>query len=170
MKKIIKGFGKLVLVAVLLSPVFVIGQKKQAFKPTINWNVKGQIWLRHSDLNDGSLVNGESTSSFTDVSLRRLRIPISSQVTPKIFMYSIIGGNNYNIKNKELKVGILDLYVEYEIESKEPFDYKTIEHTITVDFEGWEEIDNSRDEENDGMYTVNFVDINFKDKSVDVEF
>lgn len=64
----------------------------------------------------------------------------------------------------------LDLYVEYEIESKETFDYKTEEHTITVDFEGWEEIDNERDEENDGMYAVNFVDINFKDKSVEVEF
>lgn len=113
MGNLIKGFGKLVLVAFLLSSVFAVGQKKEVFKPTIKWNLQGQIWMRYADLNDGSLVNGEATSSHGDVSIRRLRIPISSQVTPKIFLYSIIGGNNYNIKNKELKIGILDLYVEY---------------------------------------------------------
>jgi hypothetical protein len=64
----------------------------------------------------------------------------------------------------------LELYVEYEVESKEPFGYKTKEHTIMVDFKEWEEINNTRDEDNDGMYSVNFVDIDFKDKSVGVEF
>lgn len=113
MKNIIKVFGKLILVAVLLSPMFGIGQDKEVVKPIIKWNLRGQIWMRYSDLNEGSLLNGEPTSNYTDVSIRRLRIPISSQVTPKVYLYSIIGGNNYNIKNKELKIGILDLYVEY---------------------------------------------------------
>ena len=64
----------------------------------------------------------------------------------------------------------LELYVEYEIESKEPFKYQSKEHTIKVDFEEWEEIDSKRDEANDGMYAVNFVDVDFNDKSVEVEF
>ena len=64
----------------------------------------------------------------------------------------------------------LELYVEYEVESEEPFKYQSKEHTIKVDFEEWEEIDSKRDESNDGMYTVNFVDVDFNDKSVEVEF
>lgn len=107
------GFGRLVFVAFLMSSIVVMAQKKESFKPVIKWNLQGQIWLRYADLNEGSLVNGEATSNYADVSIRRLRIPISSQVTPKIFLYSMIGGNNYNIKNTELKLGILDLYVEY---------------------------------------------------------
>ncbi|MEI6864819.1 porin [Flavicella sp.] len=113
MKNKIKGFWRLVFVAFILSSVSIKAQKKEPFKPTIKWNLSGQFWLRYADLNDGSLINGEPTSSYADVSIRRLRIPISSQVTPKLFLYSIIGGNNYNIKNKEMKLGILDLYVEY---------------------------------------------------------
>ena len=113
MKNIIRGFKELFVLTIFLSSLCVTAQKKEEFKPVIKWNLSGQIWLRYSDLNDGSLVNGEPTASYTDVSIRRLRIPISSQVTPKIYLYSIIGGNNYNIKNKELKIGILDLYAEY---------------------------------------------------------
>ena len=72
-----------------------------------------QIWLRYSDLNEGSLINKELTNDFMDISIRRLRIPISSQITPKIFLYSIFGGNNYNFKNKTFTLEVLDLYVEY---------------------------------------------------------
>jgi len=110
---IIKELYKFGLVLLFLFPLTAIAQKEKAFKPVVNWNLKGQIWLRYAELNPGSLVNGEPTTSYVDVSIRRLRIPISSQVTPKIYLYSILGGNNYNIKNKELKIGILDLYVEY---------------------------------------------------------
>ena len=108
-----KGFRIFFLGCMMASPLLGIGQEKEVFTPKIKWNVRGQIWLRYSDLNEGSLVNEEPTSRYTDISLRRLRIPISSQVTPKIYMSALLGGNNYNIKNKEMKVGILDFYVEY---------------------------------------------------------
>lgn len=113
MKKGIKGFRILVLAMVLLNSIIGSSQEKETFKPVIKWNIKAQIWMRYSELNEGSLVNGESVSSYSDISIRRLRIPISSQVTPKVFMYAIIGGNNYNIKNKDMTLGILDLYGEY---------------------------------------------------------
>ncbi|MDG1804394.1 porin [Flavicella sp.] len=113
MRNLKKGFERWLVLTVLLSSIVVSAQKKEEFKPIIKWNLSGQIWLRYSDLNDGSEINGEQTTSYTDVSIRRLRIPISSQVTPKIFLYSIIGGNNYNMKNTEMKIGILDLYAEY---------------------------------------------------------
>ena len=103
--------------ALLVFPLFLIGQNHDDFKPKINWNMTGQIWLRYSDLNDGSLVNNEPTSELTDISIRRIRIPISSQVTPKIYMYSILGGNNYNYQNKDFNLEILDLYVEYTFDN-----------------------------------------------------
>tara|TARA_Y100000034_G_scaffold134927_1_gene204886 strand:- start:59148 stop:60404 length:1257 start_codon:yes stop_codon:yes gene_type:complete len=88
-------------------------QEKEKFQPKINWNVKAQFWLRFSELNEGSLVNNELTGSYTDLSMRRLRIPVSSQITPKVFVYSIFGGNNYNINDKDFRIRVLDLYVEY---------------------------------------------------------
>jgi len=113
MRNLKKGFKRWIVLTVLLNSIVISAQKKEEFKPTIKWNLSGQIWLRYSDLNDGSEINGEPTASYTDVSIRRLRIPISSQVSPKIFLYSIIGGNNYNMRNTEMKIGILDLYAEY---------------------------------------------------------
>ncbi|AUS04590.1 porin [Pseudotamlana carrageenivorans] len=88
-------------------------KKEAAFKPTFNWNISAQIWLRHSNLNDGSLVNSEPTSRFTDVSIRRIRIPVSSQITPKIYAAAMFGGNNYNLKTIDNPIEILDFYVEY---------------------------------------------------------
>jgi len=89
------------LFVVLLSSTIILGQEGKNVKPTVNWNIRGQIWLRYSDLNEGSLINNELTNSFADVSIRRLRIPISSQITPNVFLYSILGGNNYNFRTKE---------------------------------------------------------------------
>jgi len=101
------------LIVVLLISTITLGQERKKIKPTVNWNLRGQIWLRYSDLNEGSIINNELTNSFADVSIRRLRIPISSQITPNVFLYSILGGNNYNFRTKEFPLEVLDLYVEY---------------------------------------------------------
>ncbi|MDG1730289.1 MAG: porin [Algibacter sp.] len=97
----------------LASPCIATGQNKEEFKPIIKWNIRGQIWMRYSNLNEGSLINNEPTSDFTDISVRRLRIPISAQITPKIYIYSILGGNNYSFKTKTFPLEVLDLYAEY---------------------------------------------------------
>ena len=112
-----KNFKEIVvkcLVTILLTlPLSIDAQEEKEFKPTIKWNVRAQLWLRYSDLNDGSLINGESTDSYSDVSIRRLRIPVVSQLTPKLYFYSLIGGNNYNFKTKTFPLKVLDLYAEY---------------------------------------------------------
>ncbi|PWG06597.1 porin family protein [Polaribacter aquimarinus] len=108
-----KSIQKWLLVIILFSSTISKGQEKEEFKPVIKWNMTSQIWFRYSDLNEGSLIDNEFSSSFMDISIRRLRIPISSQITPKIFVYSIFGGNNYNFKNKTFQLEVLDLYVEY---------------------------------------------------------
>tara|TARA_R110002126_G_scaffold77796_1_gene193884 strand:- start:46 stop:1302 length:1257 start_codon:yes stop_codon:yes gene_type:complete len=101
------------LFIVIFSSLMANGQDQKKDNPTIKWNVTSQIWLRYSDFNEGSLINNELTNSFLDISIRRLRIPVYSQITPKIFVYSIFGGNNYNFKNKPFQLEVLDLYVEY---------------------------------------------------------
>lgn len=100
----------------LLLSVTANGQEQKEFTPTISWNVTSQIWLRYSDLNEGSTINEELTEQYTDISIRRLRIPISSQITPKIFVYSIFGGNNYSARNNTFNFQILDLYAEYSFD------------------------------------------------------
>jgi hypothetical protein len=114
MKNVKNKIAKLVCIAFLIVPTLLTAQdKEEAFKPTINWNVRAQIWLRYSDLNEGSLINNEPVSNATDITIRRLRIPITAQVTPKIYFYSILGGNNYSFKGQNFPLEVLDLYVEY---------------------------------------------------------
>lgn len=108
-----KRIKKWLLLVILFSSIISNGQEEKEFKPVIKWNMTSQIWLRYSDLNEGSLINNEPTNSFLDISIRRIRIPVSSQITPKIFLYSIFGGNNYNFKNKTFQLEVLDFYVEY---------------------------------------------------------
>ncbi|MCG1035850.1 porin [Polaribacter sargassicola] len=111
-------FKKCLIVTFLFSSYFFYGQEKEKFKPTLKWNITSQFWLRYSSLNEGSLINGEATNSYADVSMRRLRIPITSQVTPKLYFYSIFGGNNYNYQDGSFPVEILDLYAEYAFDKK----------------------------------------------------
>jgi hypothetical protein len=120
MKNIIKGFGVLVFTAVLLSPMVGLSQEKK-HKPTVKWSITTQFWARYSELNAGTTINNEASSSFADVSIRRLRIPISSQITPKVYAYALFGGNNYNMgvsQSKDFPLQVLDLYFEYSLSKK----------------------------------------------------
>tara|TARA_R110002096_G_scaffold183981_1_gene362262 strand:- start:6365 stop:7627 length:1263 start_codon:yes stop_codon:yes gene_type:complete len=110
LKKRVLKIGLLILV--IVSPLSLISQVNE--KPKIDWNITSQIWLRYSDLNDGSQIYNEPATEFLDISIRRLRIPVSSQITPNIFAYAIFGGNSYSFKNENFPIGILDLYVEYK--------------------------------------------------------
>ena len=108
-----KRIKKWLLLVILFSSIISNGQEEKEFKPEIKWNIRAQLWMRYSDLNNGSLIQNEATSEFYDISIRRLRIPIYSQLTPKIFFYAILGGNNFNFKKKDISLEILDLYAEY---------------------------------------------------------
>lgn len=109
------GLKECIFILIILLGTFARGQEQQKI-PVIKWNITTQAWLRYSDLNEGSEINNELTNSFMDISIRRLRIPVSSQISPKIFLYSIFGGNNYNFKNKTFNLEILDLYAEYSFD------------------------------------------------------
>ena len=81
----------------------------------IKASVRMQLWARYFDANPGTTINGESAANVFDFSTRRLRMGISAQLTPKLYVYSIFGGNNLNVTSeKDFQFKVLDLYAEYE--------------------------------------------------------
>lgn len=81
----------------------------------IKGSLRGQFWVRYYDTNPGTTINGEPTSSVTDFSIRRIRANISAQLTPKIFVYALVGENNTNSKTeKDFTLDFLDFYAEYQ--------------------------------------------------------
>jgi len=78
-------------------------------------SVRMQLWTRYFDTNPGTTINGENVDNVFDVSVRRLRMGVSAQLTPKLYVYSLFGGNNINSKTeKDFQFEVLDLYAEYE--------------------------------------------------------
>ncbi len=55
------------------------------------WN---QIWLRSSEMNPGTMINGEEASTNTDIANRRLRILMYAQISPRYMILTHIGINN----------------------------------------------------------------------------
>lgn len=76
---------------------------------------RGQFWTRHMEMNPGTTINGEMVNQKIDFSIRRVRVGISAQLTPKLFVFSLLGGNNINLTSeKNFVFDILDFNVEYE--------------------------------------------------------
>lgn len=55
-----------------------------------------QVWLRNTQMNPGTTINGYPTNSYSDVSLRRLRFQTYGQLTDRVFFYAQFGQNNFN--------------------------------------------------------------------------
>ena len=84
-------------------------------KTYIKASVRMQLWARYFDSNPGTTINNEAANNVFDISIRRLRMGISAQLTPKLYVYSLFGGNNMNSKTeKYFQFEVLDLYAEYE--------------------------------------------------------
>jgi len=93
-------------------------------------SVRMQLWTRYFDTNPGTTINGENVDNVFDVSVRRLRMGVSAQLTPKLYVYSLFGGNNINSKSeKDFQFEVLDLYAEYEFAK---------EFTLGFGESGWE--------------------------------
>tara|TARA_Y100000782_G_scaffold110176_1_gene136197 strand:+ start:3622 stop:4911 length:1290 start_codon:yes stop_codon:yes gene_type:complete len=83
-------------------------------KTWVKASLRGQFWARYMEMNPGTTVNGEAVDNAFDFSLRRVRLGISSQVTEKLFVYALLGGNNINVKTqKSFSFDVLDYYAEY---------------------------------------------------------
>ncbi len=59
-------------------------------------NFVAQTWLRLNESNPGSTVNGELAPRTGDVGLRRVRLVLSGQLTPRVFVFVQFGQNSFN--------------------------------------------------------------------------
>ena len=75
---------------------FNINEEGSKYMRIIAWN---QIWLRSTENNPGSAINGESASSSTDISNRRLRILAYAQVSKRYMVLTHFGINNQTFIN-----------------------------------------------------------------------
>ncbi|MEP1780299.1 porin [Reichenbachiella sp.] len=82
---------------------------------TMKLSVTGQIWLRYTELNPGSLVDGLYQTSSTDLSIRRFRMAFSGDVTERVYAKIQIGLNNFNDLSKSSEIRLLDLLAVYKL-------------------------------------------------------
>ena len=78
----------------------------------------GQMWMRHTDMNQGTTVFGEPMSAKADLGIRRLRMTLSGQLTDKVYFYTQFGMNNFNDLSKRYVGSFFhDAVVEYHFSS-----------------------------------------------------
>lgn len=79
-------------------------------------NAVGQFWLRHTDMNPGSLYNGYAKSKGLDIGIRRFRAQFQSQVSDKVFMYAQLGLNNFHsYSDRQAGFYVMDASADYEV-------------------------------------------------------
>jgi hypothetical protein len=75
-----------------------------------------QVWLRHTEMNPGTTINGFAKDNYTDIGIRRARFQAFGQITDKIFIYTQIGMNNYSfLADRKAGFFIHDVTGEYKV-------------------------------------------------------
>lgn len=78
-----------------------------------------QGWVRHTEMNPGTTINGYDTDAYTDFSIRRLRFQTYGQLTERVFFYSQFGQNNFNfLSNKFTGSFFHDAVVEVAVDKE----------------------------------------------------
>lgn len=101
--------GLLILIAISVK-MSLVGQVKELnYKLNENGshfikaNFLNQIWIRQTQNNPGSTVDGYSENTTFDIGLRRTRIQLFGQISDRVFFYTQVGTNNltYNGARKQ---------------------------------------------------------------------
>lgn len=79
-----------------------------------------QTWLRLNQSNSATLVNGKAMDNTFDIGLRRTRIQLFGQITPRVFLYFQFGQNNFNAVynnagNRKISPFFHDAVCEYRL-------------------------------------------------------
>jgi hypothetical protein len=82
-----------------------------------------QVWLRSTENNPGTTVEGNLESQSTDIGLRRTRMQLFGQITDRTFIYFQFGQNNFNAQynstsNRKIAPFFHDALGEYRISDK----------------------------------------------------
>ena len=75
---------------------FKVNDDGSKYMRFIAWN---QIWLRSQELNPGSMIADEPSTSNTDIANRRLRLLAYAQISPRYMIVTHIGINNQTFTN-----------------------------------------------------------------------
>ncbi|ALW85144.1 hypothetical protein AUC43_08590 [Hymenobacter sedentarius] len=62
----------------------------------IKFNFLAQTWARYNESNPGTTVNGELEPHTTDVGIRRVRVVMSGQILPRVFVFVQFGQNSFS--------------------------------------------------------------------------
>ncbi len=96
-------------------PPLYLDKNKVAF---IKFHVMSQFWLRYLDHNPGSIFFGEPINRAADISIRRFRLGLSGQITPRLNFYFQMGLNNLNIRtDPSSRFALLDALAQYKVSS-----------------------------------------------------
>ena len=79
-----------------------------------------QVWLRYTQNNPGTTVNGSPKDNTFDIGLRRTRMQLFGQLTDHVFFYTQFGMNNFNYLsqnagNRKLQAFFHDAVGEYKV-------------------------------------------------------
>lgn len=75
---------------------FNLNQDGTKFMRVIMWN---QLWIRSTQMNPGTAVNGQAATSATDIGARRMRVLAYAQITPRYLILMHFGINNQTFLN-----------------------------------------------------------------------
>ncbi|WP_286779355.1 MULTISPECIES: hypothetical protein [Sphingobacterium] len=85
----------------------------------ISFSGYAELWARYSQINPGSLVNNESVSNVSDLSLRRIRAKMTYKPTENLLFVLQMGPTNVNVNSKtNTYMDLLDAYAEYSFSPK----------------------------------------------------
>lgn len=75
-----------------------------------------QVWIRNTNMNPGTTINGYAKDNYTDIGIRRARLQAYGQITDRVFIYTQIGMNNFNfLSDRKAGFFIHDVTGEYEV-------------------------------------------------------
>mgnify|MGYP003609443530 FL=1 len=75
---------------------FNLNEDGSKFMRVIAWN---QIWMRSAQMNPGTMIGGEATSTATDIGNRRLRFLAYAQISKRYMIITHFGINNQTFIN-----------------------------------------------------------------------
>ncbi|RMG69439.1 MAG: hypothetical protein D6722_10325, partial [Bacteroidetes bacterium] len=89
---------------------------QEAFKPSVKVGGSVQVWMRYNQHNPGTLdADGDAVSNGTDISIRRARLTVTAQPSPRSQVYIQVGANNLVTTKKATMPFIHDAWASYEL-------------------------------------------------------
>ena len=78
--------------------------------------VRGQFWTRYTEMNPGTHIDNDTINNALDFSIRRIRLGLAARLSPRVYVYLLMGNNNLNERTEtSFVLDLLDYYVEYRI-------------------------------------------------------